>query len=66
MRACRPITEEILDTVAEHVRQTDKDKGSCRYQQVPLLYVFGPERSHDMFVEVSIYRYTVCGTTTVT
>ena len=44
------IQEEILATVARHVEKSEKQSG-CVYQNIPLHFVFGPEKSYEMFCE---------------
>lgn len=46
------ITEDTLAMVAEHVKNSVNEV-SCKYAKETLNYVFGPGKSHEMFLEVS-------------
>lgn len=49
-RDVHPITEEVLDTVANHIRNSSRKPG-CIASKIPLVFVFGPEQSLDKFVQ---------------
>ena len=53
MRSNTPITEDTLNMVAEHVKN-GQNEISCKYAKERLDYVFGPEMSHDMFIQVLV------------
>ncbi|XP_067949476.1 KICSTOR complex protein SZT2-like [Watersipora subatra] len=66
MRSISPITEETLCMVAEHVKN-GQNENPCKYAEERLDYVFGPEMSHDMFLQeferinVTGYQLIKCG-----
>ena len=43
------IKEEVLVNVAKHVHASQRQSG-CVFQAIPLHFVFGPDRSYDMFL----------------
>ena len=57
MRLVVPVSAETLDMVAIHVK-TSNEKRMCIMEQVPLLFVYGPDQSLQHFVEVS---HSSCG-----
>ena len=54
LRSVFPVTEGTLDRVTNHIRVSQSKHKMCQYSEVVLQFVFGPEKSLSLFIEVQM------------